>query len=49
MNLVRRREEGRDLLGRRGVTREQSPGGDTEKAVSGVAKDPHVLEGGTSV
>ena len=51
MNLARCREEGRDLRDRGGVTSEQSPGGDTEKVVSGVAKEAGLtsVEGDTSV
>ena len=55
--MARFREEGRDFQGRGEVTCEQSPGGDTEKAVSGVVKEASLdaagplplVEGDTSV
>lgn len=38
--LTRCREGGRDLLGGGGVSAEQNPGGNTEKAVSGQQRRP---------
>lgn len=46
--MARFREEGRDFQSRGEVTCEQSPGGDTEKAVSGVVKEASLDAAGPS-